>query len=240
MPIRAILLTVVTTMLFVAACGSSEDDDGFVIEDALEMRRSVSNQTGRQHVSLAHYQQLGTELCEGAVNDNSRLLELARQESLGAFTSDESAASNLWVSAQQLCPGAFDDENTNPPFEGAVGNPPPSTQIDGLPEAFPPFADISGLDFAVSNWRENTELGIFSTIDLTGAEAVDLFGAAFPSGWTVANPIGPIADSAGFDTWSIDVEGQGWRGTVDVLSGPIGSFGVEDRGTYVIMVFVPA
>jgi len=226
------------SLLVLASCSSAEPDE-FTLTEALVLRRQINNQTGHQHLSLADYMTIGTELCEGAVNNSSRLLAIADAQTLGVFTDNETAASAMWVAGQQICPDVFDDENTTPPFPSAPGLPPRSIEVEGLPAAFPDFADITILDSALTHWREGVELGIFSTAEQSAADALTTLSGSLPAGWVAGEVVGPVVDVGGFGTYSIDVEGNGWKGTMDALSGAPGSFGEPGRETYLIIVFVP-
>jgi len=220
------------------SCRSSEPDE-FTLTEALILRRQINNQTGHQHLSLADYVAIGTELCDGVVNDSSRLLAIADEQSIGVFTDDETAASSMWVAGQQICPDVFDDDNTAPPFPSAPGLPPRSIEVEGLPTAFPDFTDLTLLDSLISHWRDRVELGIYSTAEQSALDVLTMLSEGLPTGWVAGEIIGPVIDFGGFATYSIDVEGNGWKGTMDALSGQPGSFGEPGRETYVIIVFVP-
>ena len=230
--------TVLVGVLVVSSCSSSEADD-FNLTDALVLRRQINNQTGHQHLSLADYLTVGAELCDGAVNNIDRLVAIAAEQSVGVFTSNETAASAMWVAGQQICPDIFDDDNNTPPFQAAPFLPPRSSEVSGLPSAFPEFSDIELLDFTISKWREGVELVLDSTAEQSAPDVLMSLAADLPVGWVAGELLGPVVDAGGFDAYSIDVEGNGWKGTMDALSGEPGSFGQVGRETFVILVFVP-
>jgi len=245
---------------FLGACGSSDvvsdadttsagafrtDGGEFTaLENALTVRESVTNQTGRQDLSLTDYIVIGDAVCRGAINDPEQLLELSRTWNLGVFTSDAQGAAALWTAARQYCVDRFDpDTLAAGPGPGVAGNgsgPAPPTQLDTLPAAIGEFVDIEVLDSPPIFWREGIDLSIASTTAMSGQEAVEHFRTQFPAGWTVNEVVGPVLDRAGFNMWSIDVDGPGWSGVVDVLEGPPGSFGNPERTTFVLIFFVPA
>jgi len=245
---------------FLGACGSSDEasDDAAEsagafrtdggkftsLQNALTVRESVTNQTGRQDLSLTDYVIIGDAVCRGAINDPEQLLELSRTWNLGVFTSDAQGAAALWTAARQYCVDRFDpDILAAGPGLGAAGNgsgPAPPTQLDAMPTAFGEFVDIEVLDSPPIFWREGIDLSIASTTELAGPEAVEHFRTQFPAGWTVNEVVGPVVDRAGFNMWSIDIDGPRWSGVVDVLEGSPGSFGDPERTTFVLIFFVPA
>lgn len=242
------------------ACGSSDetaDTDGTPagpfrtnggeftsLENALTVRESVTNQTGRQDLSLSDYVIIGDAVCGGAINDPEQLLELSRTWNLGAFTSDAQGAAALWTAARQYCADKFDPDTLaagpNLASESSDPAPPPPTELDVLPAAFADFVDVDVLDSFPIFWREGIDLSMASTTPLTAEEAVEHFRTQFASGWTVNEVLGPVVDRAGFNMWSIDIDGPGWSGVVDVLEGPPGSFGDPERTTFVLIFFIPA
>lgn len=235
---RRLFTILLVGVLALSSCSSSEQDD-FTLTEALLLRRQINNQTGHQHLSLADYLTIGTELCEGAVNDSDRLLTIADEQSIGVFTDDETAATAMWVAAMQICPAVFEDDNEAPPFPSAPGLPPRSIEVDGLPSAFPPFTDIGVLDAPISHWRDGVELGVVSTAEQSASDVLTTLADGLPSGWAAGELVGPVIDVGGFETYSIDVEGNGWKGTMDALDGSPGSFGEPGRTTYVIIFLVP-
>ena len=235
---RSKLMTALAVLVVVAVSCSSGHD--FTVGNALTLRREVNLQTGRQHLSIADYVEIGTELCDGAVNDRARLVELSAIHGLGAYADDNTGAAALWRGAYQTCPDEIDGDGTEAPFDRAVVLPPDIVEVDGFPSAFPEFADVGLLDSQIVEWREGVELGLYSTTTLEATEALETLQAGLPEGWTSGELFGPVTDIAGFDTFSIDISGFGWQGTMDALTGPSGVFGEPDRTTFVIIVLVPA
>ena len=112
-------LAALTAAFVIASCGSSGGDTPAVttsLEDALVLRRNLTNQTGRQHLSLSDYVAIGDIACGGAVNDPDELLDVAMDWDLGEYTSAEGAANAIWVSARQVCADRSSDQN----FEGGL------------------------------------------------------------------------------------------------------------------------
>ncbi len=236
---RSVVGALGLTMLLIAGACSSGDD--FHLGNALTLRRQVSNQTGRQDLSLADHLAVGIELCDGAVNDRARLLELSDDLGLGSYSSIDTGAAALWRGAYEVCPEVIDGDATTPPFDVAAAVGPRIVEVDGIPAAFPQdFADITLLDSQLVEWREGVEFGLYSTAPLEADVVLAALVESLPDGWTAGEMLGPARDIAGFDTWSVDVTGFGWSGTMDALAGPPGVFGEPDRETFVILVFVPA
>ena len=82
----------------------------------MTVRRQINNQTGRQHLSLADYLVVGTDLCDGAVNDDARLREFADELDLTTYVDVDTAAAALWrkdspacSTADWLAPGAGEE-----------------------------------------------------------------------------------------------------------------------------------
>jgi len=245
---------------FLGACGSADEASNTdpaapgefrtsggeftSLENALTVRESVTNGTGRQDLSLTDYILIGDAVCRGAVNDPEQLLELSRTWNLGVFTSDAQGAAALWLAARQYCADRFDQDTlaAGPDLTdgGSDTGPPPPTQLDVLPAAFSQFVDIGVLDSSTISWREGVDLSIAATTELTALDTVEHFRTQFPTGWTINEVVGPVVDRAGFNMWSIDVDGPGWTGVVDVLEASPGSFGDPDRTTFVLIFFVAA
>ena len=232
-------LAALTAAVVIASCGSSGGDTraDTSLEDALVLRRDLTNQTGRQHLSLSDYIAIGDVACGGAVNDPDEMLDLAVDWGLDEYTSAAGASNAIWMSARQICPDRFSDQNFERglPFSvGAAGVAPPSIRVEGTPPGFPDFVDLSVLDDTTASWADGIEVAFFSTTALGGEQAVDYFRDGFPGGWTVNEVLGPVTDDAGLSMWSIDVDGNGWSGVVDVMSGDIGA---PNRDTLVLIFF---
>jgi len=209
----------------------SESNGGSVeqrrIEDAAFFRLGVMNQSFQVHLSLSDYAQIRDEVCAGAVNRPSELVELSRRWGLAGLVDEEQRANRLWLAARISCPEAFDDQDftKGPPFtisddelvELNLTSPPPAA-------AQVAFVDVSILDDSQWEWHGD-QMVLLGTTTLSPEETIDHFLEAFSDPWTVNEVLGPVVDFSGSGPlWSMDISGEGFTGVVDVTDDGVETF----------------